>query len=105
MTGWRRSRLVASIVIVAFVIVQLAIPLSRFGDDTARRFGWQMFSTSSPAPDFVVVTSTNEVDIALGDYLAMRRADVDFTEHMPPHLCAAVPDAQQVTWDDGSYEC
>jgi len=105
MTGWRRSRLVASIVIAAFLIVQLAVPLSRFGDDTARRFGWQMFSSSSPAPDFVVVTSTDDIDIVLDDYLAMRRADVDFAEYMPPHLCSVVPDAQQVTWDGGSYAC
>lgn len=105
MRDWRRSRLIAGLVIGVFLLVQLSIPLSRMGDESARRFGWQMFSSASSTPEFVVTTDTGEVEIDVGDFMAMIRADVDIVTLIPPHLCQVVPEARSVTWEEGSYEC
>lgn len=91
--------------IVLFLAVQLAIPISRFGHESARRFGWQMFSSAAPAPQFVVMTANDEIDMDLGDYMARVRADIDVASRLPSHLCEIVPDAQLVTWDDSRFEC
>ena len=101
---WRKSRNAAVIGVTVFLILQLAIPISRIGDD-ARRFGWQMFSTAQRAPQFVVITESGEIDIENGDYLAKSRADLDLETLLPPHLCSVVPDAISIRWDEGEFEC
>lgn len=105
MAGWRRSPAIAGLVVASFLIVQLVVPISRFGDDSTRRFGWQMFSLARPSPQFVVTTSTGDIEIALSDYMARVRADVDVTLLLPPHLCSVIPGADYVTWEDGSHQC
>jgi hypothetical protein len=102
--GWRKFPVVAVGAVSLFLIVQLAIPISRIGDD-ARRFGWQMFSTAHAAPEFVVVTATEEIAIDHRDYVAMARADVDFETLLPPHLCQVVPGAESVRWEGGEFAC
>jgi hypothetical protein len=104
-SSWRRSPVVALIVTSVFLVVQLSIPLSQLSSDFANRFGWQMFSTTRPVPEFVVETSHERVEISLNDYMARVRADIDIAEELPPHLCQVVPGAQSVTWDDGEYRC
>lgn len=103
---WRTSGVVALLVILVFVGVQLAVPLSRIGvHESGRRFGWQMFSTARETPAFVVVTETGELDIGLGDYMAGPRGDIDIVGLLPPHLCGVIPGANRVTWESGEYEC
>jgi len=104
-SGWRSSRLIAGLVIGLFVVVQLAVPISRFDSDRAMRFGWQMFSASYPPTNFVVETQDDQVDIELTDFMVDPRADVDVLRWLPPHLCAIIPGAILVTWDGGSHEC
>ena len=104
MTDWRRSRVLAGLVIAAFLVVQLTVPISRFGED-AHRFGWQMFSSAGRQYDFSVATNDGEIEVDLEDYMAIVRADLDLTEVMPEHLCNVIPDAQRVTWRSGSHQC
>jgi len=89
-----------------FLVVQLSIPILRFGDgDRAQRFAWQMFSTAEQSPVFVVHTQDETMEIALGDFMARVRADIDIVSLMPPHLCEVVPDADRVTWETGEHVC
>lgn len=105
MTSWRQSRILASLVVFAFLAVQISLPIQRAVDEDSRRFGWQMYSASDPAPDFVVSTSEGSEEISLADYTPVIRTDVPYAELIPPHLCSAVPDAQRVTWGNGTFEC
>ena len=94
------------VVIVAFLAVQLAIPVSRLGaHESARRFGWQMFSTAQETPAFVVNTESGVVEVELDEYIAGARGDVDIVGLLPPHLCNVVSGAVRVTWDSGEHEC
>lgn len=105
MSNWRRSRPLALAVIIAFLVVQLAIPISRLENEDTRRFGWRMFSVTRLAPEFVVVTGTEDMEIVIEDYMARVRADIDIAGLLPAHLCAVVPDARKVTWEDGEHPC
>lgn len=103
---WRKSPMVAGIAVALFVLIQLAIPISRLGDhDRAERFGWQMFSVSVPAPTLTVVTGSGEEEVVLEDYMARVRSDIDIIALMPPHLCEVVEDSVAVIWDEGSHQC
>lgn len=105
MVGWRKSTVVAALVTAMFVLVQLAIPLSRLDDQSTYRFGWQMYSLARPAPQFIVSTSAQTMDIELSDYMAQVRADVNVDALLPDHLCSVIPGAKSVTWEDGAHEC
>lgn len=106
MTGWRRSRPLVVVAIVVFLVVQLSVPIIRFGDgDRAQRFAWQMFSTAEVAPAFVVHTSSGEAGIDLDAYMARPRSDIDILGLMPAHLCATHPDADLITWQGGEHTC
>jgi hypothetical protein len=98
---------VTIIAISLFLVLQLALPISRIvvHDETALRFGWQMFSTAREAPSFVVETENGQIAIDIADYMAGARGDVDILGPMPPHLCEVVPGAIRVTWDGGEREC
>lgn len=104
--SWRRSGAAALVVTILFIALQIAIPVSRIGvHESARRFGWQMFSTAREAPAFMVVTGEGETPVELGDYMAGPRGDVDIVGLLPPHLCNVVPGALWVTWETGEFEC
>ncbi len=106
MTEWRKSPIVAAIAVVLFVVLQLAIPISRMGNDGGlQRFGWQMFSTIGEAIEFKVHTPTGTVVIDLEEVMARARGDIPLEELLPPHLCNRVEGAVSVTWDDKSYQC
>lgn len=106
MTQWRTSHLVAGVVIALFLIVQLTIPIVQAGSDAPERFAWQMFSKGESAPDFVIVLSNGETQpIELADYVAAGRAEIDYDEYMPPHLCSVIPDAVEITWEEGAHRC
>lgn len=105
MRGWRCSPRVAVFVIAAFAVAQLAIPVSRFGGPDTDRFAWQMFSTYAPDPGFVVEVNGGRITIDLETYMARARADIPITDLLPEHLCAVIPDAVRVTWNEGVEEC
>lgn len=92
--------------IAIFLVVQLAIPISRLSPpETAHRWAWQMFSRTPHSIQFVIHTPTDTTDVELHEYMAQVRGDIDLTEVLPPHLCAVSEDAVKVTWDSGELEC
>jgi hypothetical protein len=106
MTGWRQSGVVALVVIVAFLLIHLAVPIERYGNpDVTARFAWQMFAGFVPAPDFTVVTAHGERQVALDEYMAWPRADIDIVRYLPGHLCDVISGAHSVRWESGSLEC
>jgi hypothetical protein len=92
--------------LVAFLIVQLAIPtILLFGErDRSARFGWQMF-TYAAAFEVSVLTASGSRVVPLEEVLARPRADMPLDKIVPPYLCANVVGALRVVWDGGSLEC
>jgi hypothetical protein len=89
-----------------FLTLQLALPISRLGPhESARRFGWQMFSIAREDPTFVVETESGQSVVDLNEYMAGARGDVDIVGALPTHLCVVYPGAVRVTWESGAHEC
>ena len=106
MAEWRKYRTVAAAGVALFVVLQLAVPISRLGDgNQTERFGWQMFSRVGDPIDFTVHTSTGSLVIDLEQVMARTRADIPLEALLPPHRCNTVDGAESVTWDDKGYEC
>lgn len=108
MSGWRSSRVVAIVTISLFILAQLAIPISRMGDnERAQRFGWQMFSSLVEQVEFEVLVenSADPLKIDLREITARVRDDLPLIEVVPDHLCATVPDATLVRWRGGQQQC
>ena len=105
MSDWRNSRVLALVVIGAFFVIQLAIPISRLGSGDPARFGWQMYSSADPAPVFTIETVDGEEAVELDHYLAARRVEIDVTTLLPEHLCTVINGAIRVTWDGGEHTC
>lgn len=108
-----RSTLIAACFFVLFLSVQLLMPLAQLlWSPRPARFGWQMYSVTSAAPNFELVMrdrSTKPIDIR--PYVTSLRGDVPLAQFLPPHLCALFPDAASIHFqmDDGSqagtYQC
>ena len=106
MSSWREVPVGARVFIVAWLLIQLGVPLSAVGSDQPpERFVWRMFSTAVPPPKYVVTTPDETVVIDLNDLTARLRADLPFDRFVPDHLCRRFPDASTVSWADNSYPC
>ena len=82
---------------LAYLLIQIGVPIVQFESDTPARGGWQMFSDRRPAPEFVVVmTDGTEEAIALSDFVAFPRADLPLETTLPAHLCRVVSGAEAV---------
>lgn len=106
MTDWRANPRIAAIVIVVFLAVQLAIPISRLSPaETPHRWAWQMFSRAPHSVEFTLHTPTDETPVDVRRYMARARGDIELIASMPSHLCSVHDDAIKVTWESGELEC
>jgi hypothetical protein len=104
---------IAACFFVVFLAVQLLMPLAQLvWSPRPARFGWQMYSVTSAAPNFELIMhdgSAKPIDIT--PYVTSLRGDVPLAHFLPPHLCKLFPDAAAVHYqmDDGSqagtYQC
>ena len=102
---WQRSPRIAAAVVVAWLLVQLAVPLWNIASDDQDRFAWRMFSTFEPRPTFVVHTPTGQAEADLVALTARLRGDLELEAHIPAHLCDLTEDAVRVSWEPGEHLC
>jgi len=86
-------------------LIQVGIPTSLVGAEGVPRFGWQMFSAGSSLPAFEVVKESGTEPVALDDYMAKARPEIDGVTLLPPHLCEVIPGATSIVWDTGEWTC
>lgn len=82
---------------MAFLAIQIAIPLVQLAGDRPERFGWQMFSGSRTHPEFEIVRTDGSVQaIDAKDYLGYLRLEMEFADELADHLCQIDPDTAAV---------
>jgi hypothetical protein len=109
----RRVELVAAGFFVAFLAIQIAVPIVQLvWAPRPARWGWQMYSVISTAPQFELISrdgAARPLDIT--PYVTSMRADVPLARFLPPHLCKLFPDAAAVSYalgngeQAGTYQC
>lgn len=106
MSDWRKSPVVAVAAMSLFLVLQLAIPISRLEDETqAQRFAWQMFSRFHPEVEFTVNTEADSYFVDLDQVMARQRADLSLGNSIPAHLCDLDANAVSIVWESESYQC
>ena len=88
MTGKGRMRTILRWLVIAFLIVQVAVPLAALAGPRPGRFGWQMFTTYAPIPRVWTETidgSLSEVDLEA--LLVNPRPETDLTPALAAALC------------------
>ena len=82
----RRS--VAAAFVAAFLVVALAVPVIGLFRDRPASFSWHMYSAMGSLPDVWVKTPSGpEVQLHLDDWLASRRAEVDYVSALIARAC------------------
>lgn len=78
-------------------MLQLAVPGVAFFNEPPARLGWQMYSGLGDLPQIRVKTVDGAVrEVAFTDVVASRRPELNWPEHLPAHVCRAIPDAASV---------
>ena len=79
--------------ILAYLTVQIAVPLIALKKDRMTPFGWQMFTAKYPPPSIYSVLENGRIRMlgtpaATGKVIV--RPEVDFDLHLPQHLCRVI---------------
>jgi hypothetical protein len=98
---------VALAFIVAYLVVQVALPVAGLATRSQTRFSWKMFiPDDGPHPRFTMVfrdgrTADLERLSRERPVAVVLRAEVDQAGFVPPHLCQRVPGAEAVIIEMG----
>ena len=107
------STIIPACFFIVFLTVQILMPLAQLAwSPRPARFGWQMYSVVSSAPNFELIMRDGAAKpLDIRPYVTSLRGDVPLARFLPPHLCGLFPDAAAVHYqmDDGSqagtYQC
>jgi hypothetical protein len=90
-------RLIVPGLFVAFLAVQIVVPIVQSTGPQPARFSWQMFANRRDQPAYTVVLndgSTRSIDMR--DVLGYERIELDYGDRVAPHLCRTLPDVVSV---------
>jgi hypothetical protein len=87
-----RRTLAISVVVAAFLALQLLVPLAALFGPRPGRFAWQMYSALPRVPHaWAVAADGTETPIDLGPLFAVQRAEIDYVAVLRAGLCEVVP--------------
>src|SRR5690606_36246895 len=95
--GWSGRDVLCAAAFVAYLAVQIAVPLRSGGSERLERLSWQMYSIPGDAAVYTVERSGGVIDtIPLQRYTLHPRLEIDWSRRYPPHLCEVIGDAVTV---------
>ncbi|HVS65983.1 MAG TPA: hypothetical protein VMT85_21050 [Thermoanaerobaculia bacterium] len=94
---------------IAYLLVQIGLPLFQLARPRPARFGWQMYSAVRPV-DIFFVDRAGERRAIDGALLDLVRADLDALDAIAPELCAnpavvRVVEVERSTGAERSWSC
>ena len=96
---WTRRLRVAAAFAVAWVAIQLLVPLWLLTAPRPARFAWQMYSATPAYPEVVALAEGGRRDtLSVSTYLAAIRYDLSprYRDLIGPHVCRVVPGVRAV---------
>ncbi|HET6379431.1 MAG TPA: hypothetical protein VFH63_00135 [candidate division Zixibacteria bacterium] len=82
-----RRRLL-TVLVGAFLIVQVGVPVVALFGPRPARFGWHMYSALPPLPEVSIVHADGtEEPVDLGTFFAVQRAEIDYADAVRRRLC------------------
>ncbi len=87
---------IARVLIVAFLALQIAVPVVAVFGERPQRFAWHMYSALPPVPQaWVVRADGTEEPMELEALFVVPRAEIDYASVLWDRLCS-VPDVVRV---------
>ena len=88
MSGWAPRERLLALLVIAFVIIQLAVPILQLAQPRPARFGWQMYSALTSLPVVKLETANGTVtSLDLSRVVVRERAEVDYSAALAHHVC------------------
>lgn len=87
-TRWSAQNMLVALFVIAFIVIQLAVPVLALAQPRPARYGWQMYTAVPSLPRVTVEDAdgrTQSVDVT--DLVARGRAAADFSAALVDHLC------------------
>ena len=81
---------------LAFLVVQVIVPVIQLSKPRPARFGWQMFSGYPPMAVYSVQVGDSVRDVRVTDYVVVPRGDVVYRDALPGHLCQRIAGATAI---------
>lgn len=102
--GWSPQTALVALLVVAFMVIQLAVPILALTQPRPARFGWQMYTAVASLPEVKLESADGRIaPVDLTDLVARGRADADFSVALAEHVCATT-DAAAVRVGSGERE-
>jgi hypothetical protein len=83
------------------IALQVAIPTVALLEGPPSRFGFHMYSGQSALEVTVVDADGRTIPVDLDQWVARGRSELDWTDALPPRICAELPEAAEVTVRSG----
>ena len=82
---------------VAFLTIQIAVPVYKLFGPRPSRFGWQMYAgAKAPTTVSMIREDGSEKTVEISFFLGNYRSDLDLIDALPPFLCARDPRIKKV---------
>jgi hypothetical protein len=89
------SRSPIGLVVVAYLLLQVAIPTAQLFAERPARYAWQLFQAGTHA-DYVLIDEIGPSTIDPRDFVVASWGDLDEVAYLTPHLCAVVPETREI---------
>ena len=77
-----------AVLVAAFLIVQVAVPVVALFGQRPARFGWHMYSALPPLPEVSIVHADGtEEPVDIGALFGVQRAEIDYADAVRRRLC------------------
>lgn len=98
------------VVLLAFVVcVQVGVPVWATSRGVPHKLGFHMFTGHEGMTVTVTDGRGEPVPVDLGDWIVVKRQDIDWVARLAPAICRDTPDAAEVVvrqWgEDEVYSC
>ncbi len=93
--SWTTGQRIAAGVCVAWLALQLALPMLQLFQPRPARFGWQMYSGFTPHAKLSVITSDSIIEVDPDQFVVRPRLDFVAAD-LPGHLCSRVSGATTI---------
>ncbi|MEO5986536.1 MAG: hypothetical protein ABIW50_04035 [Candidatus Limnocylindria bacterium] len=102
---WTPMTALVAVAMIAFLLVQLAMPALALSEPRPARFGWQMYTAVPTLPTVRIEAADGSLGpVDLGGLVARGRADADFSSALAAHLCATTNAAAVVLDSAGTTQ-
>jgi hypothetical protein len=103
---WPLKAKLAAVFMIAWIAVQIALPVKTLFRAGLDQFGWQMFSLVAKESDYTVQFKDGSVrPVDWNQYVGFNRGDIPLVPAMQIHMCEQLPDAVVVfRHDPGKQE-